>query len=478
MADMRAILPNEAELTFDELPDNRLCATLTTPSEGSCAHVLTPGCVSVSKISGIFVASTVIGTRWPSSMAESHPRVEVSKLSNGQYMLTTMLAPVVSCRDAITVMGGLLYLCSVVKESGSLTSAMMIDELDARLQEMIGFARKLQKVIRETEGTKVDNDEIGEIERVYRLIEAADKRRDEVVLCLLGTPGIGKTESVERFARDHGRDVVHIIASQIMPNEVSGMTMPNQATHSMEIFDHEKLGHLKDGDIIFFDELLKGQQQVLNACLTLIQERRLMSGKRLPDVLIIAAANPLGSAKQLPLEIRQRFLFVNVDWDAEEWSRYMRESHGITPTKELVESLQRVYSMCRKGDSSTWNTLTPRTATKLMLWVDAVHDDYDLMMSVSEEIGDAFGIEVKNSVVQSVMDKYDVTKRFLSGINEILKEVDTDSATLRERVDNIRDNGLNKDTMQELVDSLMALDEWPRISEMLKSIKLDELDLQ
>lgn len=469
---------DETCLEFSELPDNRLCVTLTTPEDGSCAHVLTPGCISISKASGVFVASTVIGPEWPSSIAKSHPRVEVCVLSNGQYMLTTWLAPVVSASNAITVMGGLLFMCTAVKESNTLTSAMMIDELDARLQEMIGFTNKLNKTIWEAKGNKVDNDEIGEIERVYRLIEAADKRRDEVVLCLLGTPGIGKTESVERFARDHGRDVVHIIASQIMPNEVSGMTMPNQSTHSMEIFDHEKLGHLKDGDIIFFDELLKGQQQVLNACLTLIQERRLMSGKRLPDVLIIAAANPLGSAKQLPLEIRQRFLFVTVNWDADEWCRYMRETHGITPTKDLVDNLKRIYSMCLKGDSSTWNTLTPRTATKLMLWVDSVHDDYDLMMSVSEEIGDAFGIEVKNSVVQSVMDKYDVTKRFLSGINEILKEVDTDSATLRERVDNIRDNGLNKDTMQKLVDSLMALDEWPRISEMLKSIKLDELDLQ
>lgn len=469
---------DETWLEFSELPSNRLCATLTTLEEGSCAHALTPGCVSIVKIDGTFFATAVIGTTWPSSIARSHTRVDVSKMSNGQYMLTTKLPPFVSYDSAMSVMGGLLFLLTAVRDSCTLRDPTMIHELDASINDATELANMLHAAIRRMEETKVDNDEVGEIERVYRLIEAADRRRDEVVLCLLGTPGIGKTESVERFARDHGRDVVHIIASQIMPNEVSGMTMPNQATHSMEIFDHEKLGHLKDGDIIFFDELLKGQQQVLNACLTLIQERRLMSGKRLPDVLIIAAANPLGSAKQLPLEIRQRFLFVNVKWDADEWCRYMRETHGITPTKDLVENLSRVYSMCLKGDSNTWNTLTPRTATKLMLWVDSVHNDGDLMVSVSEEIGDAFGVEVKKAVVQGVMDKYDVTKRFLSGINEILKEVDTDSATLRERVDDIRDNGLNKDTMQRLVDSLMALDEWPKISEMLKSIKLDELDLQ
>lgn len=468
-----------ARVTFEKIENGTLLVTLADHTRRQCATTITPFSASAvtRRNDDEVMMSVVIGDEWPGSMPDEWPGVEVSTFANGQYLLDARLPNEADGMDALRAVDRMLFMLRVLGKCDLHLSYNARADIDRSVRETFELRNRLREMVRRMEDKLATEEATGEIERVYRLIEAADRRRDEVVLCLLGTPGIGKTESVERFARDHNRDVVHIIASQIMPNEVSGMTMPNQETHSMEIFDHEKLGHLKDGDIIFFDELLKGQQQVLNACLTLIQERRLMSGKRLPDVLIIAAANPLGSAKQLPIEIRQRFLFVNVDWDAEEWSRYMRESHGITPTEELIENLQEVYSMCRKGDSSTWNTLTPRTATKLMLWVDAVHDDYDLMMSVSDEIGDAFGIDVKNSVVQSVMDKYDVTKKFLSGINEILKEVDTDSATLRERVDNIRDNGLNKDTMQQLVDSLMALDEWPRISEMLKSIKLDDLDL-
>ena len=86
--------------------------------------------------------------------------------------------------------------------------------------------------------------------------------------------------------------VVTIIASQILPNEVSGITMPVVEERSMEIFDHFRLSSLKNGDILFFDELLEADQMVLSACLTLIESRELMSGRLLPDVMIVGATNP------------------------------------------------------------------------------------------------------------------------------------------------------------------------------------------
>ena len=232
---------------------------------------------------------------------------------------------------------------------------------------------------------KVDTKVKKDIDEVYSLIEAADKCRDQIVLCLLGKPGIGKTEAVERFAKDHGRNVVHIIASQIMPNEVSGMTMPNQETRSMDVFDHYRLSHMKDGDILFFDELLKGQQQVLNACLTLIQERRLMSGTKLPDVLIIAAANPLASASQLPPEIRQRFLFHKVEWKSDRWIRYMQNLgfHDSVDMMGLVKEIEHGLT----SSMSDWNVLTPRTATKLCLWMRETNCDPIVKKYIGREFG-------------------------------------------------------------------------------------------
>lgn len=469
---------DRVRVTFETIEKGRLLVTLLDPTGGPCTTTITPFSASVAtrcNDDGEVMMSVVIGDEWPGSMPNEWPCVEVSTFANGQYSLNTKLPVEADGWDALNAVDRVLFMLRVLGECDLNLSYNARADIDRSVEETFALRGKVSEAVRRMED-KLSEESVGEIERVYRLIEAADRRRDEMVLCLLGAPGIGKTESVERFARDHHRNVVHIIASQIMPNEVSGMTMPNQETHSMEIFDHEKLGHLRDGDIIFFDELLKGQQQVLNACLTLIQERRLMSGKRLPDVLIVAAANPLGSAKQLPIEIRQRFLFVNVDWDSKEWSRYMRETHGITPTEGMVRDLEDAYSVYSKGESNTWNTLTPRTATKLMLWVDSVHEDKVLMSSVSMEIGEAFGTNVMNDVVQSVMDKYDVTRKFVSGISEILREVRVTDETVDERVRDIEDDGLSKDTIQRLIDSLMALDEWPEISKRLESVSLDEIE--
>ena len=310
---------------------------------------------------------------------------------------------------------------------------------------------------------------------VYHLIEAADKCRKEIVLCLLGKPGIGKTEAVERFARDHNRNVVHIVTSQILPSEVSGMTMPNQETKSMDVFDHYRLSHMKDGDILFFDELLKGQQQVLNACLTLIQERRLMSGTKLPDVLIIAAANPLASPTQLPLEIRQRFMFVEINWDHSEWIRYMMDL-GFENEHALSKLSDKIYTGL--NSVKTWNTLTPRTATKLCMWMRESRSQ-----QVELYIRNVFGADVTSLISDVVEDrvkespKVQIAQKIIENLTE--KHVDPDEKDEDDSrsvaIDMARNiiSG-NSDDMSALVDILIKLPEWDEIKEVLSNTKIEE----
>lgn len=319
--------------------------------------------------------------------------------------------------------------------------------------------------------TKLDSKD-----EIYRLIEAADKCRKEIVLCLLGKPGIGKTEAVERFAKDHGRKVVHIIASQILPSEVSGMTMPNQETRSMDVFDHYRLSHMEDGDILFFDELLKGQQQVLNACLTLIQERRLMSGTKLPDVLVIAAANPLATPLQLPLEIRQRFMFVEVEWNRLQWCEYMG-SLGFKEEK-FIEELSRSI-MCKLDRDDVWNTLTPRTATKLCLWLrDSGNDP-----SVRSFIIGSFGSDVLRNIDHAVFGNgvKSAEAQTAEKIIEILTPINADPDIVwpRPAIDEAMTaaeavaDGKETD-LKELMSKLMALPEWGEIQNALLESEIEE----
>lgn len=328
---------------------------------------------------------------------------------------------------------------------------------------------------------KVKND----IDEVYNLIEAADKCRDQIVLCLLGKPGIGKTEAVERFARDHGRNVVHIIASQVMPNEVSGMTMPNQETRSMDVFDHYRLSHMRDGDILFFDELLKGQQQVLNACLTLIQERRLMSGTRLPDVLIIAAANPLASASQLPPEIRQRFLFHKVEWKSDRWIKYMQDL-GFDDSYDmeiLIKEIERGLS----SSMSDWNVLTPRTATKLCLWMRKTNCDPMVREYISREFGRNISEMINNistnkttvtpqmQIADTVLDilTENKAKREERGMTPGYNEAEeyTKIIDAIEKAEEIKEKG--DEDLSGLLDMLKELPIWDQIQDVLRNTKIE-----
>ena len=331
----------------------------------------------------------------------------------------------------------------------------------------------------------MDRDETKPGDRIYSLIEAADKCRDQIVLCLMGNPGIGKTEAVERFAKDHGRKVVHIIASQILPSEVSGMTMPNQETHTMDVFDHARLGHMKDGDILFFDELLKGQQQVLNACLTLIQERRLMSGKKLPDVLIVAAANPLQSPGQLPLEIRQRFMFVDVRWNKATWTDYMvKLGFDRRSLKNLAEHLEIIQKNSNtRTDSARWNILTPRSATKLCLWLRAS----GMSDEVDSYINSEFGSEAASVILEAVKDAAyeDPQKQVASKIIELVSNASVEHPEelpvikeLRKDIidsaESIRNEEFTVTDMSALIDMLQKLPEWEEVKIALASTRIDD----
>ena len=311
-------------------------------------------------------------------------------------------------------------------------------------------------------------------EKLELLIEAADKRRDQVVLCLMGQPGIGKTEAVERFARKHDRKVVHIIASQILPTEVSGITMPNQETHTMDVFDHSRLGHMEDGDILFFDELLKGQQQVLNACLTLIQERRMMSGRKLPDVLVIAAANPLPSPKSLPLEIRQRFMFVDVEWDKESWIKYMARL-GFRDTEAVQKVADILMGNVCRPDVSSWNLLTPRSATKAMLWLRSVEDEPELWKAVVDLLGEMYGAMDAIALQQATSHKTASSDLVATELMKTLEKAKSKEAhLLSAQIGTIfkEEGGVGKKDLASLMERLQALPEWDEIKEYLASVEM------
>lgn len=190
-------------------------------------------------------------------------------------------------------------------------------------------------------------------------LDMLDANRDYIALGMLSDPGLSKSSQVQQWAEEHGRRVFELIISQRMPSEISGMPMPNSNTSKMEIYDFDTLLEMKDGDILFFDEFTNGNIQTLNACLTLIQERRMLSGKPLPSVMIVAAGNPQGSCDLLP-QTKQRFIWTTVSFDPFSWIEYIWHKHGVIPCEALVD---RIIDQYKSGfDRNKYNYMTARTA--------------------------------------------------------------------------------------------------------------------
>ena len=298
-------------------------------------------------------------------------------------------------------------------------------------------------------------------DEIPAILESAYEMRKEICLCLMGAPGIGKTQGIYEFAKQKRVKVVEIIASQILPNEVSGITMPVNETHSMEIYDHARLSSLKDGDILFFDELLQAAPQTLSACLTLIQERRMMSGKMLPDVMIVAAANPVTAINTIPLSIRQRFMFIDVKWEPARWAKYIKDTYGISLDSSLWKFI--------KTSGSTWNVLTPRSMTKLIAWGKQSKCSLPWQRVATEITGDEL-------IMQKIMDVILNVKR--SGLKQITDalEAAVGDGTL-EATDElwtlITEASLDRITLREMVEKLQELPEWEKISAVLENQEED-----
>lgn len=287
-----------------------------------------------------------------------------------------------------------------------------------------------------------------EFERMVMLLDSAYQCRDEIVICLQGPVGIGKTAAVRQHAKNVGaKNIVTIIASQILPSEVSGITMPDAETRSMEIYDHYKLSHLEDGDILFFDELLEADQSVLSACLTLIESRMLMSGKLLPDIQIIAATNPTISAITLKENIRQRFMFAEFSIDKVQVRQYIKEQYDLDLNDTILSKLE--------GTSNKYNILSPRSLSKLCKWITSVDaDDLDNTAELINYMWDCtIGTDLKRLRLKNMTPEYQTRKILMDLIPD--KKIE-----------------FNNCTFTEMMDILTSLPEWESIKEQLKSMEV------
>lgn len=266
---------------------------------------------------------------------------------------------------------------------------------------------------------------------IKRLLDVVDRHRDHMALALLSDPGLSKTSQINQWAEEHGRNVVEIITSQRMPSEISGMPMPVEESRTMEIYDFNTLLDMKDGDVLFFDEFTNGNINTLNACLTLVQDRVMMSGKKLPSILIVAAGNPQGRCDLLP-QTKQRFMWAHVRFDRQFWSEYMSEKWGFVPSADLLDKVEDQYRT-GFGMQNEMNYATARSVENIVRLAMDIDQEDPFWSSM------AFDCHLVSSVYRSISmeDKLAVPKKqALEFIDTQLKILTLDNDTPEKKAAN------------------------------------------
>lgn len=256
------------------------------------------------------------------------------------------------------------------------------------------------------------------MKNIKTYLDILDQHRDEMALALMSDPGLSKTSQCKQWCEEHGRQYFEFITSQRMPSEISGMAMPDADTKRMKIYDFDYLLDMKDGDVLAFDEFTNGNIMTLNACLTLIQERNMMSGRKLPSILIVAMGNPQGKCDMLP-QTKQRFLWLNVKFDEETWCDWIKKELNVVPTYKLIDIIKSTY---KSGFGvSEYNYMTARTITnllKLAKTVDRSNAIWRNMYGVSSGLIDELYISTNNS--QNNSEDLELLKYGLCAIIESL----------------------------------------------------------
>jgi MoxR-like ATPase len=144
-------------------------------------------------------------------------------------------------------------------------------------------------------------------DEVIRLLVIATIAGEHAVL--IGPPGTAKSALIRTFARLlHARYFEYLLTRFTEPNEIFGPV--DIAAFRDGRYERRTEGMLPDSEIVFLDEVFKSNSAILNALLTLLNERRYTSGgqvMRCPLLSAFGASNEVPSDETLTA-IYDRFI--------------------------------------------------------------------------------------------------------------------------------------------------------------------------
>ena len=214
---------------------------------------------------------------------------------------------------------------------------------------------------------------------------------NQLSFLLLGATGIGKSENVNKLAKDLNLPIIEFDLSIVEPVDLLGL--PVSRDNSFEYLPIKVLYNniISRPGILFLDELTNVQRtDVLSAALRIVLDRKIGIHKLHPKTLIIAAGNRLEDSSlvsELPVPLINRFVVLEIEKpNPKDWIQYMSENYEEWD-KSIAAFLSKFPNYIHYVPSNITQTLsqvaTPRTWTQLALISKEIEDDLHVLEEVA-----------------------------------------------------------------------------------------------
>jgi MoxR-like ATPase len=207
------------------------------------------------------------------------------------------------------------------------------------------MSERLRQVAATLEGQFLGKDEI------IRLLLIATVAGEHCVL--LGPPGTAKSALIRSLAElMQARYFDYLLTRFTEPNEIFGPV--DIAAFREGQYRRNTSGMLPEAEIVFLDEVFKSNSAILNALLTLLNERRFTSGgqvMRCPLISVFAASNEVPSDETLNAIFDRFLLRVRSDnLDAYHFNELLQKGIGLEVRQMAGQKPQPLLSARELSD--------------------------------------------------------------------------------------------------------------------------------